>query len=65
MDNNARDRDLRKQGIMKLRNPYPNGNGSIKARVKELKAAIAGKRGYQSDWAITAMKQEIEAITKS
>ena len=55
-----RDADLMKQGCMK-RLPKPKGT-AVSRQIAVLKAALAGKKGYQSAWAIDLMRHELKAL---
>lgn len=55
--------DIMKQGCMK-RPPPPKGT-VVSRRIREVKAALAGKRGYQSPWAIVLLQHELRVLTGS
>lgn len=49
--------DIMKQGCMK-RPPAEKGTVTSR-RIKAIKAALAGKSGFQSEWATGLMRQEL------
>ena len=52
--------DIMKQGCMKRRNPEKGT--AVSRRIKAVKAALTGKSGYQSEWAINLLKGELVSL---
>lgn len=61
VSNHARTLDIMRQGfakraIRKVIDPR-------KARLREIDDALAGRRGYQSEWALNLLREERDALT--
>ena len=55
-----RNRDIYKQGFAK-RSPARSVTPRQR-RIAEIKAALAGKRGYQSEWALGLLREELDTL---
>jgi hypothetical protein len=54
--------DIMKQGCMKRLLP-PKGT-ALTRRIKTIKTSLAGKNGFQSDWALSLLREELIALTR-
>lgn len=58
----SRDANMSLQGWYKQMTPKaPNGNQTTR-RIKEIKAALSGKSGFQSDWARNLLTEELASL---
>lgn len=52
--------DIMLQGCMKRQ--APEKGTAVSRRIKAIKAAMAGKSGYQSQWSMDLLRDELKAL---